>query len=124
MDKFFWIAFGGILGAWSRYWIGLWAVEKWGSAFAVGTLLINLAGSFVMAWVLTMNIEKGVFTPNVRLFLTVGFCASFTTFSTFSWDTFRYLSEGNLKLALLNITLSVGGCLFGTWSGVLLARAL
>jgi fluoride exporter len=124
MDKFIWIAFGGILGAWSRYVIGLWSVEKWGSTFATGTLVINLIGSFVMAWVLTMNVEKGVFTPNVRLFLTVGFCASFTTFSTFSWDTFRYLSEGNLKLALLNITLSVGGCLLGTWSGIALARAL
>ena len=124
MDKLFYIAFGGVLGAWSRYWLGLWAVEKWGSAFAVGTLLINLIGSFIMAWALTMNIEKGVFPPNVRLFITAGFCACFTTFSTFSWDTFRYLSEGNWKYALLNITLNVGGCLIGTWSGVMLARAL
>jgi CrcB protein len=124
MDKFIWIALGGILGAWARYVMGLWSVGKWGTAFAIGTLLINLIGSFVMAWVLTMNIERGLFTPNLRLFLTVGFCASFTTFSTFSWDTFRYLSEGNYKYALLNIVLNVGGCLAGTWSGIVLARVL
>ncbi|MGH7739540.1 MAG: fluoride efflux transporter CrcB [bacterium] len=124
LEKYLWIAAGGILGAWSRYWLGLWAAEKWGTAFAVGTLLINFLGSLALAWVLTLNIEKGIFTANTRLFLAVGFCACFTTFSTFSWDTFRYISEGNLKFALLNVTLNVGGCLIGTWSGIVLARIL
>ncbi len=124
MDKFIWIALGAVLGAWSRYLMGLWAVEKWGSAFAVGTLMINVLGSFIMAWVLYMNTTRGVFSPNVRLFLTVGFCATFTTFSTFSWDTFRYISEGNFKYASLNIILSVGGCLLGTWGGIMLVKLL
>ena len=97
MDKYIWIAFGSILGAWTRYWMGLWAVEKWGSDFALGTLIINISGSFIMAWVLTLSATRGVFTPNIRLFLTVGFCAAFTTFSTFSWDTFRYISEATLN---------------------------
>jgi CrcB protein len=122
VDRYLWIAFGGILGAWSRYGLGLWAADKWGTTFAWGTLLINMTGSLVMAWVLALNMQRGVFTPNIRLFLTVGFCASYTTFSTFSWDTFRYISEGNWKLAVGNITLSVAGCLFGTWSGITLAK--
>jgi CrcB protein len=124
MDKFLWIAFGSILGAWSRYWMGLWAVEKWGSDFALGTLIINISGSFIMAWVLTLSATRGVFTPNIRLFLTVGFCAAFTTFSTFSWDTFRYISEGNFKFASLNIIVSVGAGLAGTWGGITLAKLL
>jgi CrcB protein len=124
MDKLLWIGLGGILGAWSRYYMGLWAVEKWGSDFAVGTLLINIIGSFVMAWVLYLNATRGIFSPNTRLFLTVGFCATFTTFSTFSWDTFRYLSEGNFKYFAMNIILNVAGCLLGTWFGISLAKAL
>ena len=122
MDKFIWIAAGGILGAWSRYTLGLWAADRWGTTFAWGTLLINITGSLIMAWVLALNMQRGVFSPNIRLFLTVGFCASYTTFSTFSWDTFRYLSEGNWKLATGNIVLSVAGCLFGTWGGITLAK--
>jgi len=124
MDKLLWIALGGVLGAWSRYFMGLWAVEKWGSSFSVGTLMINIIGSFVMAWVLYLNASRGVFSPNIRLFLTVGFCATFTTFSTFSWDTFRYLSEGNFKYFAMNIIFNVAGCLLGTWFGITLAKVL
>jgi CrcB protein len=122
MEQMIWIGGGAILGAWSRYYLGLWAVQKWGSDFAVGTLLINISGSFLMAWILYLNSTRGVFTPNVRLFLTVGFCATYTTFSTFSWDTFRYISEGNFKYAAANIILSVGCCLAGTWAGITLAK--
>ncbi len=124
MEQMIWIAMGAILGAWSRYFIGLWAADKWGSAFAIGTLLINVSGSFLMAWILYLNATRGVFSPNVRLFLTVGFCATYTTFSTFSWDTMRYISEGNFKFASMNIILSVGACLLGTWGGITLAKLL
>jgi CrcB protein len=124
MDKLLWIALGAVLGAWSRYFMGLWAVEKWGSSFAVGTLMINIIGSFVMAWVLYLNSSRGVFSPNIRLFLTVGFCATYTTFSTFSWDTLRHISEGNFKFASMNIILSVGGCLLGTWFGITMEKLL
>src|SRR5579859_6489944 len=123
MEKLIWISLGGLLGAWSRYYLGLWAVEKWGNAFAVGILLINVTGSFIMAWAMIASGERNMIGLNARLFLTVGFCACFTTFSTFSWDTYRYFSEGNLKFALLNILLNVGGCLLGTWGGVVLARS-
>jgi CrcB protein len=124
MESMLWIAGGAVLGAWSRYFIGLWAVQKWGSDFAIGTLLINISGSFLMAWILYLNTTRGIFTPNTRLFLTVGFCATYTTFSTFSWDTLRYISEGNFKYAAMNIILSVGCCLLGTWGGITLAKLL
>ncbi|HVM32256.1 MAG TPA: fluoride efflux transporter CrcB [bacterium] len=124
MEKLVWISLGGLLGAWSRYYLGLWAVEKWGNSFAVGVLLINIVGSFVMAWAMIAGGERAMVGPNARLFLTVGFCACFTTFSTFSWDTYRYFSEGNFRFALLNIFLNVAGCLLGTWGGVVLARVL
>lgn len=125
MGAYLWIAAGSILGAWSRYWFGSWASYKWGNDFAIGTLIINVSGSFIMACVLTAaSGPKGFITPNARLFLTTGFCAAFTTFSTFSWDTFRYISEGNLKFASLNVILSLGAGLLGTWGGIVVARLL
>ena len=124
MDKYFIMAAGAILGAFCRYWLGLLAASKLGTHFVYGTLLINLIGSFVLGLFLTMNLDRGLFTPNARYFVAVGWCASFTTYSTFSWDTFRYLQEGNLKLAATNVTLTLMGCLAATWAGVTVGKVL
>lgn len=124
MEKYFIIGTGAILGAFCRYWMGLWAAGKWGTQFVYGTLAINLIGSFVLGLFLAMNLDRGLFTPNWRYFVAVGWCASFTTYSTFSWETFRYLQEGNLKLALANVGLTLLGCLCATWAGVTLAKLI
>jgi CrcB protein len=124
MDKYLIMATGAILGAFCRYWFGLFAADKLGTHFVYGTLLINLIGSFVLGLFLTMNLDRGLFTPNARYFVAVGWCASFTTYSTFSWDTFRYLQEGNLKLAAVNVTLTLMGCLAATWAGVTVGKVL
>lgn len=124
MDKYLMMGVGSVTGALCRYWLGLWAADKWGTHFATGTLLINLIGSFVLGLFLAMNLDRGLFTPNARYLVAVGWCASFTTYSTFSWDTFRYIQEGNLKLAAFNITLTLVGCLLATWAGVTTAKLL
>ena len=122
MDKYLIMAMGAILGAFSRYWIGNFIGDKMWTHFAYGVLLINLIGSFVLGLFLTMNLDRGLFTPNARLFVAVGWCASFTTYSTFSWDTFRYIQEGNLKLAAANVSLTLLGCLGATWAGATLGK--
>jgi CrcB protein len=122
MDKYLIMASGAILGAFSRYWMGNFIGDKMGTHFAYGVLLINLIGSFVLGLFLTMNLDRGMFTPNARLFVAVGWCASFTTYSTFSWDTFRYIQEGNLKLAAANVSLTLIGCLGATWAGATLGK--
>ena len=124
MEKHFIIAIGAILGAYSRYWMGLWVADRWGTQFVYGTLAINLIGSFVLGLFLAMHLDRGLFTSSARYLVAVGWCASFTTYSTFSWDTFRYIQEGNLKLALANVSLTLIGCLCATWAGVVLAKAL
>lgn len=124
MDKYFIIAAGAVLGAFSRYWMGLWAGDKFGTDFVYGTLLINLIGSFALGLFLTMNLDRGLFTPNARYLVAVGWCASFTTYSTFSWDTFRYIQEGNFKLAAANMVFTLAGCLLATWAGAMLGKAL
>jgi fluoride exporter len=124
MEKYFIIAVGAILGAFCRYWMGLWVTDKLGSNFAYSTLLINLVGSFVLGLFLAMNLDRGLFTPNARFFVAVGWCASFTTYSTFSWETFRYLQDGNLKLAFANVALTLLGCLAATWAGATVAKVI
>jgi len=124
MEKYFIIGIGAILGAFSRYWLGVWTADKWGTHFAYGTLLINLIGSFVLGLFLSMHLDRGLFTPNARFFVAVGWCASFTTYSTFSWETFSYIQQGNLKLAAANMGLTLIGCLVATWAGVILAKTL
>ncbi len=121
MEKYYLIAVGAIPGAFFRYWLTLWAASRWGTNFAYGTLLINLIGSFVLGLFLPL-LDRGIFPPNARYLVAVGWCATFTTYSTFSWDTFRYIQEGNLKLALANAGLTLLGCLCATWAGVTLAK--
>ncbi|HJT23841.1 MAG TPA: fluoride efflux transporter CrcB [bacterium] len=124
MDKYIVISVGAILGAFCRYWMGLWVASKWGTEFAYGTLAINLIGSFVLGLFLTMNLDRGLFTPNARFLVATGWCASFTTYSTFSWETFKYLQEGNLKLAGANMALTLIGCLAATWAGATVGKIL
>ena len=124
MDKYLWITVGAVLGALSRYWIGLWSADKLGTHFVYGTLIINLIGSFVLGLFLALHLDRGLFTASIRYLVAVGWCASFTTYSTFSWDTFRYLQEGNLKLALFNVVFTLVGCLVATWAGVMVAKAI
>jgi len=124
MEKYFVIAIGAVLGAFSRYALGLWVAARMGTEFVYGTLLINLIGSFVLGLFLTLNLDKGLFTPNARMFVAVGWCASFTTYSTFSWDTYRYIQEGNWKLAAANVSLTLLGCLAATWAGATLGKII
>jgi CrcB protein len=124
MNQYLIMATGAVLGAFCRYWMGLWAADKFGTHFVTGTLLINLIGSFVLGLFLTLHLDRNYFTPNARLLVAVGWCASFTTYSTFSWDTFRYIQEGNFRLALANVGFTLLGCLGATWAGAALGRMI
>lgn len=123
MEKYLLIAAGAVPGAFCRYWLTLWAAARWGTSFAFGVLIINLIGSFVLGLFLPL-LDKGLFPPDSRYLVAVGWCATFTTYSTFSWDTFRYIQEGNLKLAVANVGLTLFGCLLATWAGVTVAKIL
>jgi fluoride exporter len=124
MEKYLIIGAGAVLGAYCRHWTGLWTAQKWGESFALGTLLINVVGSFALGVFLSLHLDRGFFTENARYLVAVGWCASFTTYSTFSWDTFRYLQEGNIKLAAANLFLTLIGCFLATWAGVAVAKAI
>ncbi len=103
MEKFLLISIGAILGANARYWLGDWIVQKWGASFPLGTLLINLTGSFLLGLFLTLATERFMIDPRWRFMLAVGFLGAYTTFSTYTYESFSLLSTGQWITGLLNI---------------------
>lgn len=118
------IGIGGFLGANTRYLLGRWLDTRYGGAFPLGTFIINISGSFLLALFMTLTTERIPLDPRWRFLLAVGFFGSYTTFSTFSVETFRLLENGAWLLAMGNALGSVGFGLLGAWLGALIARAL
>ncbi len=118
------IAIGGMVGANVRYFLGLWAVETWGPHFPLGTLIINVTGSFGLGLLLTLMTRRFVVHPAVRLAIATGFFGAYTTFSTFTVDAVKLLEAGDLSGAVVYIVGSTGLSLVGAIVGVLLAEAI
>jgi len=124
MQNFLLISFGAILGANLRYWVGAWAGQKFGSGFPLGTLLINVIGSFLIGLFMTLATEKLLLDPRWRLFFAVGFLGAFTTFSTFTYESITLLMSGEWINGLLNLfgslLLGIVAVGLGVWIGKLL----
>ncbi len=116
---FAWVALGSALGGVARYWLGGVVARRLGDGFPYGTLLINIIGSFVIGFFGTLTMSDGPRPASVeaRLFVMVGLCGGFTTFSSFSQQTFDLLRAGEGVRALLYILASVLLCLIGTALG-------
>jgi len=124
MERFLWICLGGAAGTGARYLVSGWTLNRFGSAFAYGTLAVNIIGSFVLAVLMFIGTETGALPPTARLALTTGVMGGFTTYSTFSYETMRYLQEGAWLLAALNVTITVVGCLAACLLGWAVTRSL
>ena len=85
MLQYLWIGLGGFIGVNARYLLQQWAANQWGTGFPYGTLLANMGGSFVIAFFLTLSTGRLSISPEVRLFVAVGFLGGFTTFSSFAY---------------------------------------
>lgn len=116
------IALGGGIGSVSRYLVTIWAAERFGSAFPYGTLLVNVAGSFIIGLFMTLFLERIELDPQWRLFIAVGFLGGLTTFSSFSYETLRLVQEGAMSQAFANASSNVFLCLVSTWAGFFCAR--
>jgi CrcB protein len=118
------IAVGSAIGGVSRYLVGGLSQRLAGGMFPTGTLLINITGSFLLGFILRYGVETPTLTPEVRAFLTVGFCGGYTTFSTFSYETVALAEDGEWTRAALYVALSVGLSLVATFVGFVAAREL
>ncbi len=120
------VAIGGALGTAARYFCSL-ALARWfGEVFPWGTLFVNVTGSFIIGFFFTLTATGGrlLISPDWRIFVTVGFCGGFTTFSSFSLQTLALLRDGEWLLANLNAFGSLALCMASVWLGVFCATAL
>ena len=118
------VAAGGALGSLARFWLAAAMTALTGPRFPWGTLLINVLGSFVIGLVgaATMAPARVGMPPEVRVFLMVGVCGGFTTFSAFSLQTLELLQAAEFWPAVGYAAASVALCLVAVWTGWLAGR--
>lgn len=95
------ISLGAIPGALSRYYLTLLFARWFGTSFPYGTFFINITGATVMGFFVTFFLERGIGTPDLRLFFAVGFLGSYTTFSTYALETSVLFKSGSQTLAFV-----------------------
>lgn len=119
MYSYFWIAAGSALGGVARYWCTGVAIRLFGESFPWGTMFINVLGSFVIGFFATISGADGrwLVGSDVRLFVMVGLCGGYTTFSSFSLQTLQLLQRNEWWSAGLNVTGSVVLCMLAVWLG-------
>ena len=118
------IAIGAALGGNARYWLTNLFVARFGPTFPWGTLFINVSGSLLIGFVLTVLGQRLIADPTYRLLLVTGFLGAYTTFSTFSFDTVTLISQGEYGPALGNVVGSLAGGVLATFGGIWLGRWL
>jgi len=129
VNTFLLVCTGGALGSGLRYLVDhgttQWALREHASTFPWGTLLVNVVGSFLLAFLLTARTGTGDGLPSAwRFGLGTGVLGGFTTYSTFNYETLFYLQHGKLVLAAGNIALTLISCLLAGLAGVMLARTV
>lgn len=123
MLKCLYVGLGGFIGSIGRYLVGL-AFIPIASNFPFSTLLINFAGSLVIGMVGEFSIKIAPLKPDLLLFLTIGICGGFTTFSTFSLETINLLEKSKVLLGIGYVVVSVISCLSGVILGKFIIRHL
>jgi fluoride exporter len=118
------ISLGAIFGANARYLISRLSVRWLGPVFPYGTLVINVTGSLLVGFVLIWTSERVLADPRWRLFVVVGFCGAFTTFSSYAFETMAFFEQGRWLLMATNIFANNLFCLGAVVAGMALARLL
>jgi CrcB protein len=118
------ISVAAIVGANLRYLLSRLAALELGSVFPYGTLFINIVGSFIVGLFVIWTTERALVDPRWRLLVVVGFCGSFTTFSSYAFETMSYFERGQWGLMLANILSNNILCLGGALAGMAVARVL
>jgi len=116
------VVIGGGTGALARYVAASAIMTRFGGKFPLGTLVINVTGSFLIGFLMTILTERFKLDPNWRLLLVVGFLGGYTTFSSFEWETYSSVREGGLWTGMLNVVSSVMLGYVAVTLGSMLAR--
>ena len=118
------ISAGAVVGANARYLISRYAAKLLGPVFPYGTLFINVSGSLIVGFFVIWTTERVFIDPRWRLLVIVGFCGSFTTFSSYAYESMAYFEQGQWLLMWTNILTNNLFCLLAVLAGMALARLL
>ena len=119
-----WISIGAVLGANLRYFISQYLSKFAPAGVPLGTLVVNVTGSFVLGFFLIWTSERVLADPRWRLFVAIGFCGGYTTFSSFAYETFALFEHGQLGPTIWNLLLNNVLCLSAVVAGAAIARIL
>lgn len=122
--NYLWIALGAVAGASARYFLSNFVARHFSTTFPYGTLLINITGSLILGFFLVYSTERVLLDPRWRLLVAIGFCGSYTTFSSYAFESFALMEKGQWLMTGMNILSSNVLCLAAVLAGAALARGL
>ena len=122
--NYLWIALGAVAGAIARYALSGYIARVFSSAFPYGTLIINVSGSLVLGFFLVLAGERMLLDPRWRMLVAIGFCGSYTTFSSYAFESFAQMESGQWMMMAINITANNALCLGAIILGATLARGM
>ena len=124
MNQVLAIAAGGAVGSVLRFWLSMWVHSFAGRGFPYGTLTVNVLGCLAMGFLFVLFIDRLSDNVVLRAGILIGVLGGFTTFSSFSIETFSLIEQGAWFKAIANMTLSLLLCVGATWIGVAVARQI
>ena len=124
MRAYLWVSVGALAGANLRYFVSRLAAKLISTSFPYGTLIINVTGSLLLGFFLAWTTERVLVDPKWRLLVAIGFCGSYTTFSSFAFETMAYFEQGHWLLFTTNLLLNNLLCLVAVLAGIAIARAV
>jgi CrcB protein len=124
LQKYFFIAVGGSLGAIARYWVGSAVADRLGTKFPYGTFVINISACIIIGFSLTYLGKRAELNPAWRFLIPTGFVGAYSTFSTYEWETLSSLRTGAFSLAALYAIGSLILGLVAAWGGAILAEVI
>lgn len=124
LDDILLISLGAVIGANLRYFVNRFSIRYLSADIPFGTFIVNLTGSFILGFFLVWTMERVELDPRWRSFIAIGFCGAYTTFSSFSYETYVLIEQNNYALAALNFVCNNLFCILAVIAGTMLARAI
>jgi fluoride exporter len=124
LSKYFYIAIGGGLGAIARFWVDSAVANRMGTRFPYGTLIINLSACLLIGFSLTFLTRRTGLNPAWRFLVPIGFLGAYSTFSSYEWEIFATVRNGDFSMAALYAFISLFLGFVAVWCGVFLAEVI
>lgn len=118
------VGVGGFFGAISRYMVDTWISSVVGIGFPLGTLIVNISGSFLLGFLVAVFLENLTHNHNLSLLVAYGFIGAYTTYSAFMMNSIELANNGGISLAVVNVVVSLAFGLTAVFLGLKLGKII